>query len=612
MRRFVLAAILTLLSVSVHAAAVTFGGAGDVTIVTAVRDAFRTQIGGGTTAGADGSFGGVRREINWDGVPDVFAAPNAFPANFFNVNSPRGVVFSTPGTGFQVSANAASGTPVEFGNLNPSYPTTFEVFSPERLFTPILSNVTDVMFFVPGTSQPATVNAFGAVFTSVNAPGTSIQYFDPEGASLGTFIVPTSGPAGLSFFGVAFNAGERVARVRIVTGTAATPANDAPPASDIAVMDDFIYSEPLVLTVSIDDVVVSEGGSAVFTVSLSHSIATPLVVTYGTSDGSAQVADADYTAVPAGTTVTIPAGSTSETITIATTADATVESDETFFVNLTDAGIATIADAQGQGTIVNDDVAVPTLSINDVAASEGNAGTTNFVFTVTLSAATLSSVTATWTTADGTATAPADYAAGSGLVSFAPGETSKTVTIAVAGDTLVEPNETFFVNLSLPSGATLGDAQGQGTIVNDDIVLPTLSIGDLSQAEGNAGTTNFVFTVTLSAAAASPVSVNWATADGTATTPADYAAASGVVTFAPGETSKTITVNVVGDLASEANETFMVTLSSPTGATIVDGEAVGTIANDDAAIVAAIPTMSEWMLLLLALGLVAFGALRLR
>src|SRR5207253_7133298 len=114
--------------------------------VTPARDAFRNDLGGGTVAGANGSFGGLRREINLDGVPDALSAPNNLPANFFNVNSPRGVVFATPGTGFQVSATAASGTPVEFGNINPTYPDLFQTFSTQRLFTALGCDIVDVNF----------------------------------------------------------------------------------------------------------------------------------------------------------------------------------------------------------------------------------------------------------------------------------------------------------------------------------------------------------------------------------------------------------------------------------------------------------------------------------
>jgi hypothetical protein len=187
-----------------------------------------------------GSFASGRREINWDGVPDAFAAPNTLPANFFNVNSPRGVVFTTPGTGFQVSANA--GPFVRFDNLNPTYSSIFQTFSPQRLFTALGSNVLDVNFFVPGSATPAFVSGFGAVFTDVDGP-SFLEFFDTNNVSLGMVAVP---PAhnGLSFLGVFFNAGEKVGRVRITSGNVPLGPNDNPPGIDVAVMDDFIYGEP--------------------------------------------------------------------------------------------------------------------------------------------------------------------------------------------------------------------------------------------------------------------------------------------------------------------------------------------------------------------------------
>lgn len=141
-------------------------------------------------AGANGSFGGLRREINWDGVPDAFSAPNNMPSDFFNVNSPRGAVFSTPGTGFQVSANAGI-APIHFDNIDPAYSQTFEPFSPQRLFTSLGSNIVDVDFFVPGTNTPASTNGFGAIFSDVDlANTTSIELtfdltgLDPSTASI--------------------------------------------------------------------------------------------------------------------------------------------------------------------------------------------------------------------------------------------------------------------------------------------------------------------------------------------------------------------------------------------------------------------------------------------
>jgi hypothetical protein len=195
-----------------------------------------------------GSFPDGRREINWDGVPDAFADPNDFPFDFFNTTSPRGAEFFTPGTGFLVSADSdnPTNTPVRFGSIHNQLPQLFSTFSPQRLFTAIDSNITEVLFFVPGTDVPATVDGFGAVFTDVNSGNsTRIDYFDVSGALLFSKNVlpgPTN-RGSLSFLGVGFNAGERVFQVRITSGNRILKN----PARDTVVMDDFIYGEPQAL-----------------------------------------------------------------------------------------------------------------------------------------------------------------------------------------------------------------------------------------------------------------------------------------------------------------------------------------------------------------------------
>ena len=232
---------------------------------------------------------------------------------------------------------------------------------------------------------------------------------------------------------------------------------------------------------------------------------------------------------------------------------------------------------------MNDDV-VPTLSIGDVSVTEGNSGTITATFPVTLSAAATSAVTVTYATANGTATAGSDYAATGGTLTFPAGTTTQSIGVTVNGDTTVEPNETFTVTLTSPSGATLVRATATGTIVNDDTApLPTLSIADVSVTEGNSGTKNATFVVTLSAAATGTVTANYATANGTATAGSDYVAASGTFTFTAGQTSKSINVVVNGDTTVEPNETFTVNLSSATGATITRAQGAGTIQNDDGA-----------------------------
>jgi glucose/arabinose dehydrogenase len=324
--------------------------------------------------------------------------------------------------------------------------------------------------------------------------------------------------------------------------------------------------------------------------------------------------------------------------------------------------------------------ATPSLSINNVSVAEGSAGSTNAVFTVTLSAASSKTVTVNFATANGTATAGSDYVALAGTLTFPAGTTSRTINIQVTGDTVSEANETFYVNLSNAVNATIADGQGVGTITNDDtgsgptltastatatpgqtitatvangpgnrldwvglydvaaldqyfidwkylsgtrtapttglksatlsfvmpakagvynlrffansgytrlatsanIVINTaLSISNVTVTEGNTAPKAATFTVTLSVPSSRPVTVKYATANGTAAAGSDYVAKSGALTFNVNITSLTIPVTVNGDTTVEPNETFYVNLSSPVNASIVKGQGVGTITNDD-------------------------------
>ena len=224
----------------------------------------------------------------------------------------------------------------------------------------------------------------------------------------------------------------------------------------------------------------------------------------------------------------------------------------------------------------------PSVSLLDVTITEGNAGTAVAVFTVILSAPFTQEVTINYATSNGTATSGSDYQAVSGTLTFQPGQTSSDISVNIISDTIFEPNETFVVNLTNADGATITDSQGIGTIINDDSSLPTLRISDLTKNEGQKGTTTFTFIVTLFGPSTKTVTVSYATANGTArTSDGDYTAKSGTLTFKPGETSKTITISVRGDKKVEGHETFFVNLFSANGATIDDGQGVGTILNDD-------------------------------
>ncbi|OQP77188.1 hemagglutinin [Xanthomonas phaseoli pv. syngonii LMG 9055] len=337
-----------------------------------------------------------------------------------------------------------------------------------------------------------------------------------------------------------------------------------------------------VASIAVSPASVSEDGATnlVYTVTLDQPSPTALSIGFGVS-GTA-TSGTDYAVV--NSPLVIAAGQSTGTITVNPTADSTVEPDETVVISLNAGSGYTVGSPNSAtGTILNDDL--PGLSINDVSVNEGNAGTTNATFTVSLSApAGAGGVSFDLATADGTATAGVDYVASSLTRTIPAGSSSATFTVLVNGDTLAEPDETFFVNVSNVTGATVSDGQGLGTIVNDD-AQPALSIDDVSVNEGNSGTTTATFTVSLSAASGQTVTVNYATAaDGTATAGSDYVARSGTLSFAPGVTAQGVAVTVNGDTAVEPNETFSVGLSGASNATIASATGTGTILNDDAVV----------------------------
>ncbi|MEN9933686.1 MAG: hypothetical protein RLZZ387_265, partial [Chloroflexota bacterium] len=328
---------------------------------------------------------------------------------------------------------------------------------------------------------------------------------------------------------------------------------------------------------------VTEGDSGTATLSFDVSLATAagrtVTVNYTTGGGTA-TAGADY--VTKSGSLTFNVGETSKTVDVTVNADTLDEDDETFDLTLSSAVGAKLTDPTGTGTITDDDDA-PAISVNDPSVTEGNSGTATVTFNLTLSAASGRSISVSAATQDGSATAPADYTALSATtVTFTAGQTSKTVSVTVKGDTLDEADsDTFDLVLSSASNATIADATGVGTITDDD-TPPTISVADATVAEGNSGTAAMNVTVTLSAASGRSVSVSYATQDGTAVAPADYTAIGATtLTFAAGETSKTVPVTVQGDTAYEGDQTLDLVLSSPSNATIVDATGVGTIDDDD-------------------------------
>ena len=338
-------------------------------------------------------------------------------------------------------------------------------------------------------------------------------------------------------------------------------------------------------SLSISSPSVGEGDSGtanlLFRVALSAVSGKQVTVVYADAGSGTATSGTDYTALASGT-LTFAAGDTAKTVTVAARGDTLDESDETVQVQLSAASNASIGTGTGTGTITDDDTSE--LSISSPSVAEGNSGTADLNFVVTLSPASASAVTVAYADAgSGTATSGTDYTAlTAGTLSFAAGETTKTVTVEVRGDTLDELNETVNVTLSSAVNAGIGTATGTGTITDDDDE-PSLSISSPSVTEGNSGSANLLFKVTLSAASGRQVTVRYADGGGgTATSGTDYAAlTAGTLTFAAGDTEKTVTVRVSGDTLDEHNETVAVTLSSASNASLGTATGSGTITDDD-------------------------------
>ncbi len=335
---------------------------------------------------------------------------------------------------------------------------------------------------------------------------------------------------------------------------------------------------------TIADVSILEGNSgsvtAVFTVTLTPDSSQTVTVDYATANNSA-TAGSDYTAVA--NTLTFNPGQTSQTISVPILGDTSDESDETFFVNLSNPANAEIQDSQAVGTIIDDD-GLPALTISDEVVQEGNSGTVNMVFDVTLSPASAGVVTVNYTTVNGTAVAGSDYTAVSDTLTFAIGETSKQITVPIIGDNVDEgSSENFTVQLSGTTNANIDDAQGSGAITDDDTARLSQNVGP-EVWEGDSGMATAVFTVTLSTPAAFVVTVDYEVNSGVGDTGAvagtDFVNTSGTLTYQPGETTQFINVQVIGDTETELDEIFSTLISNANVPISVNGS-IGHILNDD-------------------------------
>ena len=332
-----------------------------------------------------------------------------------------------------------------------------------------------------------------------------------------------------------------------------------------------IFDDDSVPGLAVEDASAEEGAREIlFTAELSNGSASPVSVEWETVDGTAESGD-DYATATG--TLTIAAGDQSATIRVEIEDDRLHEPEETFAIRFSAPEGATLADDEAVGTIVDDDP-VPELAVEDASAEEG---AREILFTAELSNGSASPVSVDWETADGTAKSTTDYAEAARTLIIPAGQTSGTIAIRVDDDSLHEPDETFAIRFSAPSGVTLRDDEAIGTIVDDDSV-PELAVEDASAEEGAR---EILFTANLSNGSGTPVSVEWETVDGTAESGDDYTGATGTLTVAAGAQSATVSIEVQDDRLHERDETFAIRFSAPSGVTLGDDEAIGTILDDD-------------------------------
>lgn len=327
--------------------------------------------------------------------------------------------------------------------------------------------------------------------------------------------------------------------------------------------------------ITVDDPSAGEtAGTMTFTISLSAAADADVSVDYATSENTATDAD-DYTGTAG--TATILAGDTSTTVDVAILDDFTHEGDETLNLDLSGEINGSLIDAQGQGTITEDDPA-PTISMDSPTVGETDGTST---FTISLDTAAAVDVSVDYTTTDVEASDGLDYTGLTGTATVLAGDTSTTVEVTILDDPTYEGDETFTLDLSNEVNGTIGGAAGTATITDDE-AAPAVSIADGSTSEGNSGTKKLNFSVSLDVASAFDVSVDYAATDGTASAGSDYVAAAGTVTILAGDTLGQAQVTVNGDTDWEPDEDLTVDLGNFVGTGSIDtGTATGTIANDD-------------------------------
>ncbi|MBS1797390.1 MAG: carboxypeptidase regulatory-like domain-containing protein [Acidobacteria bacterium] len=538
--------------IGTNASGANLGNGGDGVLLTGVSTpvAGANKIGG-ATAGAGNTIA-----FNRNGHGVEIAA--AWTGNTIHNNS----IFQNLGNGVNVGVAGAVDNSIRFNaiysnaglgiNLGPSGVTPNDANDTDLGANnlqnfPVLQGVTPTR--IAGTLNSGANQTFTLDFYRVDS-------CDPSGSGPGRYYL-TSTDVTTAGSNASFNfafAGLAVGQIVTATATDASGnTSEFSPCRTVAAAGEFQFTTAA-------QTVAENVVSTLVTVNRVNGAQGAVTVDYATVDGTA-VAGQDFGA--ASGTLTFLNGEVSKSFVVIILNDPTDEPDETFTVALSNPTNGALLTAPSTETItITDNDGPPSASISDVALREGNSGTTGFNFTVSLVRASAFPVTVDYATADGTANAGIDYAATTGTVTFAPGETTKPATVPVTGELTVEIDETFFVNLANPTNATIADGQGIGTILDDDNPgRLQFAASPYTVAEGGGA----LLTVTRTNGDAGTVAVDYFTTGGTATPTVDYQPAAGTLTFLNGETSKTIPVTALQDAQVEPTESFNVVLANPVG-----------------------------------------------
>lgn len=435
------------------------------------------------------------------------------------------------------------------------------------------------------TSVPL-ANVGNTLFFSASSPNVQ-ELWRSDGTAAGTVPVPYGTPNNRATFEIVVKVNEAAASSLVNTASITSSTPDIDPSNNESTATTSIIPLP---RLNIDDLSVIEGnnstgGTATFTITLSKPSTQKVSVNAIPVNGSAQV-PGDYTA--GGVRLIFQPGEITKSFSVLVKGDLLDETNEVFYVLLSSPVNAVIAKGRGTCIIADDDV-LPSISIEDLSLAEGNEGQRVAAFRLRLSAPSGQVVKVRYATAAvapsifNPATAGDDYTAVAPTeIAFPVGQTVTLARVLIQSDQRNEPDEGFLLNLTSPVNATLTNNQGFGIILNDD-AAPSLSINDVSLSEGNSGTKNLTFTVTLSKASGETVTVNYASANGIARAGSDYTANQGTLSFAPGSAlTRTVSIAINGDAIVEGDETLFVLLSGAVNASIGRGRGVGMITNDDA------------------------------